>query len=109
MKIVRLYSGSDEKSHFEEIDLKFGGNQPMLSTDMRAATGAVFRSAPVGLFLDRLRRRAGSTSLRSPAHGKLKPVMALSGCSKPATSCSPTTPPAKATLRACSAAIPMCL
>ena len=51
MKIVRLYSGSDQKSHFEEIELKFGGNQPMLSTDMRAATGAVFRSAPAGLFL----------------------------------------------------------
>ena len=53
MKIVRLYSGSDQKSHFEEIEMKFGGNQPMLSTDMRAATGAVFRSAPVGLFLER--------------------------------------------------------
>ena len=53
MKIVRLYSGSDQKSHFEEIELKFGGNQPMLSTDMRAATGAVFRSARAGLFLER--------------------------------------------------------
>ncbi len=53
MKIVRLYSGSDHKSHFEEIELRFGGNQPLLSTDMRAATGAVFRSAPVGLFLER--------------------------------------------------------
>ena len=53
MKIVRLYSGSDQKSHFEEIELKFAGNQPMLTTDMRAATGAVFRSAPAGLFLDR--------------------------------------------------------
>ena len=53
MKIVRLYTGSDQKSHFEEIDLNFGGNQPMLTTESRAATSAVFRSAPAGLFLDR--------------------------------------------------------
>jgi len=53
MKIIRLYSGSDQKSHFEEIDLEFGGDQPMKTTDMRAATGAVFRCAPAGLFLER--------------------------------------------------------
>ena len=53
MNIVRLYSGSDGKSHFEEIELKFGGDQPMKSTDMRKANSAVFRSAPAGLFLDR--------------------------------------------------------
>ena len=28
MKIVRLFTGNDQKSHFEEIELKFGGNQP---------------------------------------------------------------------------------
>jgi hypothetical protein len=53
MKIIRLYTGSDQKSHFEEIEMKFGGNQPMLATDARRATSAVFRSAPMGLFLDR--------------------------------------------------------
>lgn len=53
MKIVRLYTGNDQKSHFEEIELKFGGNQPMLTTDARVATSAVFRSAPVGLVIDR--------------------------------------------------------
>jgi hypothetical protein len=26
MKIVRLYTGNDHKSHFEDIELKFGGN-----------------------------------------------------------------------------------
>ena len=51
MKIVRLYTGDDQKSHFEDIEVKFGGNQPMLTTDSRAATSAVFRCAPVGLFL----------------------------------------------------------
>jgi hypothetical protein len=53
MKIVRLYTGSDQKSHFEEVELKFGGNQPMLTTDPRSATGAIFRCAPAGLFLER--------------------------------------------------------
>ena len=53
MKIVRLYTGSDQKSHFEEIEMKFGGTQPMQTTDARAATSAVFRSAPAGLFLER--------------------------------------------------------
>jgi hypothetical protein len=53
MKIVRLYTGSDQKSHFEDIEVKFGGNQPMLTTDPRPATSAVFRCAPAGLFLDR--------------------------------------------------------
>lgn len=53
MKIVRLYTGADQKSHFEDIELKFGGNQPMLTTDARAANSAVFRMAPVGLVIDR--------------------------------------------------------
>jgi hypothetical protein len=53
MKIVRLFTGSDQKSHFEEIEMKFTGNQPMLSTETRAATSAVFRCAPTGLFLER--------------------------------------------------------
>jgi hypothetical protein len=53
MKIVRLYTGSDRKSHFEEIEMQFGGNQPMLTTDARAATSAVFRCAPAGLLLER--------------------------------------------------------
>ncbi len=53
MKITRLYSGSDDKSHFEEIELNFAGDLPMKSTDVRKASGAVFRSAPVGLFLER--------------------------------------------------------
>jgi hypothetical protein len=53
MNIVRLYTGNDQKSHFEEVEMKFGGNQPMLATDSRAATSAVFRCAPAGLVIDR--------------------------------------------------------
>lgn len=53
MKIVRLFTGNDQKSHFEEIEMKFGGNQSMLTTDSHAATSAVFRCAPAGLVIDR--------------------------------------------------------
>jgi len=53
MKIVRLYTGNDQRSHFEEIEMKFAGNQPMLTTAPRSATSAVFRSAPAGLVIDR--------------------------------------------------------
>ncbi len=53
MKITRLYTGTDQKSHFDDIELQFGGNQPMLTTDPRAASSAVFRCAPAGLFLER--------------------------------------------------------
>jgi hypothetical protein len=49
MKITRLFTGSDQKSHFEELELKFSGDQPLLTTAARAASSAVFRSAPVGL------------------------------------------------------------
>ena len=48
MKIVRLYTGEDGESHFEELDLPFepvGGAQ---TTALQAATGIVFRRAPAG-------------------------------------------------------------
>ena len=46
MKITRLYTGKDQKSYFEEIELKFGGDQKILTTDSRPATIAVFRCVP---------------------------------------------------------------
>src|SRR5687768_15983399 len=52
MKIARLYTGTDHASHYEEIEMKCDGNQPMSRTDSPAATSAVFRSAPAGMFLD---------------------------------------------------------
>jgi hypothetical protein len=52
MKIVRLYTGSDQKSHFEDIEVKFGGNQQILTTDPRPATSAVFRCVPPGSVLE---------------------------------------------------------
>ena len=53
MKITRLYTGSDQKSYFEEIELQFGGDQKILTTDSRAATMTVFRCVPQGTVLDR--------------------------------------------------------
>jgi hypothetical protein len=53
MKIIRLYTASDQKSHFEELELQFGGEQKILTTDARAATSAVFRCVPVGTVLER--------------------------------------------------------
>jgi hypothetical protein len=52
MKITRLYTGKDLKSYFEEIELKFGGDQKILTTDSRPATMAVFRCVPPGTVLD---------------------------------------------------------
>ena len=53
MKIIRIYTGSDQKSHFEEIELKFSGDQQILTADSRPATSAVFRCVPSGTVLER--------------------------------------------------------
>ena len=53
MKITRLYSGDDQKSYFEQIELKFAGDQKILTTDSRPATMAVFRSVAPGTVLER--------------------------------------------------------
>jgi hypothetical protein len=52
MKITRLYTGNDQKSHFEDIELQFGGEQKILTTDPRMATMVVFRCVPPGTVLD---------------------------------------------------------
>jgi len=53
MIFVRLYTGDDQKSHFEEVEMKFAGHQPMLATAAQAASSTVFRCAPAGLVIDR--------------------------------------------------------
>jgi uncharacterized cupin superfamily protein len=53
MKIVKIYTGGDQKSHFEEIEVKFGGDQQILTTDPRPATSAVFRCVSAGSVLER--------------------------------------------------------
>ena len=46
---LRLYTGDDGQSHFEELDLPTG---PVGSSPMQAATGITFRRAEPGEFLD---------------------------------------------------------
>jgi len=53
VKITRLFTGADHKSYFEDIELKFGGDQKILTTESRPATLAVFRCVPPGTVLDR--------------------------------------------------------
>jgi hypothetical protein len=51
MKIVRLYTGTDEKSRFEEIEIKFAGEQKILTTESRRPAkhraAAVLRAWPM--------------------------------------------------------------
>ncbi len=53
MKIVRIYTGNDQRSHFEDIEVKFCGDQQILTTDPRPATSAVFRCILPGCVLER--------------------------------------------------------
>jgi quercetin dioxygenase-like cupin family protein len=53
MKITRLYTGSDQRSYFEEVELEFGGDQKILTTDPRPANMVVFRSVAPGTVLER--------------------------------------------------------
>ncbi len=48
MKIVRIYTGNDGESHFEEIEMEFGPMGTTETTQLQAATGIAFRRAPVG-------------------------------------------------------------
>lgn len=52
MQVVRIFTGSDQKSHFEDIILKFSGEPTLLTTEAQAARTIVFRSAPPRTVLD---------------------------------------------------------
>lgn len=45
MKIVRLYTGADNESHFEEIEVEFDVQGEMASSALQPANGIMFRSA----------------------------------------------------------------
>ncbi len=61
MKITRLYTGKDQKSYFEDIELKFGGDQKILTTDSRPATMAVFAASRRAPSSTCTQRRGAST------------------------------------------------
>jgi len=46
MKIVRLYTGADNESHFEDIELELNSNGRLEASVLQPAHGIVFRSAP---------------------------------------------------------------
>ena len=52
MNVVRIYTGSDQQSHFEEIELSFESGERLQTTALQGATGVVFRRAPAGHVLD---------------------------------------------------------
>ena len=52
MSICRIYTGKDQQSHFEDIELSFAADGRMQTTVLQAATGVVFRRAAAGDLLD---------------------------------------------------------
>lgn len=52
MKSVRIYTGDDGQSHFEELDWAFDPSQGSQSTKIQAALGAEFMYQPPGFVID---------------------------------------------------------
>ncbi len=52
MQVVRVYTGDDGESHFEELDLPYEKIAGSERTAMRSATGIQFRRYPPGNFID---------------------------------------------------------
>ena len=46
MKVVRLYTGADNESHFEELEIELNLHGHMEVSELQAAHGIVFRRAP---------------------------------------------------------------
>ena len=46
MKIVRLFTGADNESHFEDIDVELNFVGHMQASELQPAHGIIFRSAP---------------------------------------------------------------
>ena len=52
MQVVRLYTGDDGQSHFEELDLGYEQVADAQRSAMQSATGIQFRRTPPGSFID---------------------------------------------------------
>ena len=46
MKIVRLYTGTDGESHFEDIEVELKSIRHMMASELVPAHGIMFRTAP---------------------------------------------------------------
>ena len=52
MQVIRLYTGEDGQSHFEELDLGYEQVADAQRSAMQSATGIQFRRSPPGSFID---------------------------------------------------------
>jgi len=52
MKAMRLFTGDDGESHFEEIAMKFAPDRQMETTPMQGAKSVAVRRVPPGVVLD---------------------------------------------------------
>ena len=52
MQVVRVYTGDDGESHFEELDLPYEQVAAAERTAMQSATGIQFRRTPPGDLMD---------------------------------------------------------
>jgi quercetin dioxygenase-like cupin family protein len=52
MHVIRLYTGPDNQSHFEDVDLPFAPSGESDSTPRRAASGVSFNRYPPGFKLN---------------------------------------------------------
>jgi hypothetical protein len=52
MKIVRLYTGADNESHFEDVDVELNVSGRVQASALQPTHGIVFRSAPANHLSD---------------------------------------------------------
>ena len=52
MQVIRLYTGDDGETHFEDLDLPYEAIADAQVTAMRVASGVQFRKSPSGSFVD---------------------------------------------------------
>jgi quercetin dioxygenase-like cupin family protein len=52
MQTVRMYTGDDGQTHFEELELNFDPSQDAQRTDVQAALGIQFVYQPPGFVID---------------------------------------------------------
>ena len=52
MQVVRIYTGDDGETHFEDLDLPYEAIADAQVTAMRGASGVQFRKTPSGSFSD---------------------------------------------------------
>ena len=52
MQVVRVYTGDDGESHFEDLELPYETIADAQVTAMRSASGVQFRKTPSGSFID---------------------------------------------------------